>query len=722
MHKLKWTGTITSDLTLNHLQVQKNAQIFSLCSDTISLNTIEIAGKTINSTTVNDFVNIEGLNINNNNNQKSKTTTTATVGLYAGKEGNTLLFREISTDIPTGIIVTQDQNIVQIKTTLGASNIDSEQSNAVDLYSHYDSTSTSFEFKQIVPGTNISFIDHSDYITINSSVTSGLQGTQGPKGIVGFFGVQNEIGFLGSEGFSGIQGRLGFQGLPGQQGLQGSQGQQGSQGTVVSPYQTVSGVIKPISASTIATLSGSSNSVSGTNTVVTSGTSNIVAGTRNIVIGGTTNDNQVSNDNGIISSSSSSIINTCFQNVIFGGTGHSITQQGVSNSQNCVIFGGTLHSIAKTFAGNGFANLIVGGYNHALSGENTCTAIGGTSFLIAGINNTIVGGSSNQANVNLSMTNNFMAGGDSNSINRTAGGGTRVTNNSLLVGGSSHIIQRTFDGSSDGVVILGGFDSTLFNSTRSSILGGTTNIVNTGNSAANAVIGGSSNSVTNATTSSFVGGGSSNIVTAATGGGSRNTFYGSVFAGSSNVVSCSFDGSIFSSSVLGGLSNSVLKSDSSLAMGSSATASAGFNNCFVWSDGAATTSSSVTRQFRTGCAGGAKFFSDDVRTIGVTLNAGASSWSAVSDRNLKENIEKMNHLETLEILMNKIETYQYNFIGNNKEMICYGPMAQNWNLHFGENNNTKSKWIHQGNFIGILFSSIKGLLQHVERLENNLYD
>jgi hypothetical protein len=187
-------------------------------------------------------------------------------------------------------------------------------------------------------------------------------------------------------------------------------------------------------------------------------------------------------------------------------------------------------------------------------------------------------------------------------------------------------------------------------------------------------------------------------------------------AGQSNTIQQTINGTLNRSVIIGGQSNTITNSSDSIAAGASA--SVAHDNCFVWSDGAATTTTTGIRQFIVGAAGGSTFYSNTARTTGVTLAAGASSWSAVSDRNLKENIFPLDHQNTLSNMAN-IEVYKYNFIGNSPDQICYGPMAQEWNPIFGCPMKDPLM-IDQGDILGILLSSVKGLYKRIQNIDERI--
>jgi hypothetical protein len=141
----------------------------------------------------------------------------------------------------------------------------------------------------------------------------------------------------------------------------------------------------------------------------------------------------------------------------------------------------------------------------------------------------------------------------------------------------------------------------------------------------------------------------------------------------------------------------------------------------MFSDGSPT-SSTVIRRFYVGAQGGSIFYSDAARTIGVSLSPGANAWAVVSDRNLKENLVELNHLQTLSKIRS-LKTYRYNFIDRPEKEYYYGTTAQEWREVFGSFPEEKlysekdPLKIDQGDMMGVILSGIKGLLSQIQNLE-----
>jgi hypothetical protein len=277
------------------------------------------------------------------------------------------------------------------------------------------------------------------------------------------------------------------------------------------------------------------------------------------------------------------------------------------------------------------------------------------------VGNAIIAGSSNTINTNQKY--NFINGGTSNNIT----GATHT--GSLIIGGNTNqIISST----SNHCTIIGGQNNTMSSpgsatQNRSVIVGSSSSTIavsTSGNTVSgNIIIGGSSNSITTNTTHNIICGGSSN----------------------------SINGAALSGCFAAGSRCSITHSRN-----------------FMWADGSRNPfASTAANRFMVLATGGSFIYSNSGLTTGVSLAAGASSWASVSDRNQKENIILLDHSETLAKISN-IEFYKYHYKESPKEMVCYGPMAQEWHPFFG----TSAKdplMIDQGDLLGILFSCIKGL-------------
>lgn len=137
---------------------------------------------------------------------------------------------------------------------------------------------------------------------------------------------------------------------------------------------------------------------------------------------------------------------------------------------------------------------------------------------------------------------------------------------------------------------------------------------------------------------------------------------------------------------------------------------------FMFTDRASFTpvNSTAENQFLVRASGGVQFFSDKSMTTGVFLEPGGGAWNTVSDRNLKENIEKVNYLNILEGIR-KIPVTTWNYKTQNDSIRHIGPMAQDFYKEFGLGyDETK---INSIDIDGINMAALKEL----DRLTKELY-
>ncbi len=112
-------------------------------------------------------------------------------------------------------------------------------------------------------------------------------------------------------------------------------------------------------------------------------------------------------------------------------------------------------------------------------------------------------------------------------------------------------------------------------------------------------------------------------------------------------------------------------------------AKANHNGAFVWGDRLPfDKTSSAPNEFNVYCSGGARFFSNSAATTGVLLAAGGGSWSAVSDRASKENVEAVDGRAVLERLVS-MPLSTWNYKAQDDSIRHMGPMAQDFNAALG---------------------------------------
>jgi trimeric autotransporter adhesin len=244
----------------------------------------------------------------------------------------------------------------------------------------------------------------------------------------------------------------------------------------------------------------------------------------------------------------------------------------------------------------------------------------------------------------------------------------------------------------------------------------------TNGSLAAAICGGSGNVIgdTQQSDYSFIGGGfgcSINGLYSVIAGGGDNTVdgnYGTISGGNQNFAEsgCTVSGGTGNQAtgtftvVPGGQDNSASGSHS-FAGGNNAHATNA--NSFVWGDGEGGVNGRVStadRQFLVGCDGGAIFYSSPDTSTGVSLAPGSSAWAAVSDRNAKENLVKLDGKAVL-AKIDRLPIYEYNYKRQDAGQVYRGPVAQEWHALFPSGKDPLR--IDTLDLDGISLAAIKGL-------------
>jgi hypothetical protein len=302
-------------------------------------------------------------------------------------------------------------------------------------------------------------------------------------------------------------------------------------------------------------------------------------------------------------------------------------------TQTHTVIGGGYRNVASggsATVGGGFGNTALsygtvgGGFYNDASGTSSTVGGGGGNFA-AGDLATIGGGGGNYAGVRGST----VSGGELNAAwayNATVGGGFKniaTGNDSTIGGGCNNTVQGT----------------------AATVGGGTFNFA----------VGGST-----------VGGGSLNYATggaATIGGGILNRAVGSF------------------STVIGGFFNGTV-GDYSFAAGRRAVAI--HDGSFVWGDSQDTVvkTSSADNEFNVYASGGVRILTNSAATTGVLLAPGGGSWSSVSDREAKENLELVDARQVLDrVCALPISTWNYK--AQDDSVRHMGPMAQDFHAAFG---------------------------------------
>jgi hypothetical protein len=185
--------------------------------------------------------------------------------------------------------------------------------------------------------------------------------------------------------------------------------------------------------------------------------------------------------------------------------------------------------------------------------------------------------------------------------------------------------------------------------------------------------------------------------------------YDTVGGGSNNAASGGF------ATVPGGFNN-VASGAYSFAAGYNAQATN--TGAFVWSDGTGTPTASVTDNSVTmRASGGFQFFSG-TSTNGVELQPNATSWSSLSDRNVKKNFAPVDG-EAILSKLSQIPIQQWNYQWENDSNTPHiGPMAQDFKSAFYPGRNDRS--ISTLEFDGVELAAIQGLNQKLEEQAGQL--
>jgi uncharacterized coiled-coil protein SlyX len=374
-----------------------------------------------------------------------------------------------------------------------------------------------------------------------------------------------------------------------------------------------------------------------------------------------------------------------------------------------VVGGGDANTVSNYFStvGGGLlnnalgANATVGGGDDNTASGNTATVGGGFADYGTGDYSTVAGGNNNVGSGAYSAVGGGNLNASSGVYSTVAGGyHNAATAFGSAVGGGALNTASSPDGSA---TVGGGYDNTA--SGDSSTVGG--GYLNTASSGYAAVGGGQLNNASGQ--DSVVDGGIGNTNTSTYGticGGAYNycyvNGYETILGGSHNY--CSGD----HATIVGGAGN-LAAGTYSLAAGFEAQAvNAG---SFVWNDSTGTTTySTANNQFMARASGGFIFYTG-TGSGGAQLAAGATSWSAISDRNAKKNFQPVNTEAVLDKLA-AIPIQQWNYKWEkDTDVPNIGPMAQDFKHAFYPGRDDKA--ISTLEFDGVELAAIQGLNQKV---------
>jgi len=146
----------------------------------------------------------------------------------------------------------------------------------------------------------------------------------------------------------------------------------------------------------------------------------------------------------------------------------------------------------------------------------------------------------------------------------------------------------------------------------------------------------------------------------------------------------------------------------SVAIGQRASTN-GFNGAIVLSDQSSTDSvlASAANQFSLRAAGGVRLFTNATKTTGVSLPAGGSSWSVISDVNRKEGFRAIDGEDLLLRLRGvPVTTWRYRDEAD-RSTFHIGPMAQDWHRAFGFTSDDHT--INMSDFDGVNLAGVQAL-------------
>jgi hypothetical protein len=379
-----------------------------------------------------------------------------------------------------------------------------------------------------------------------------------------------------------------------------------------------------------------------------------------------------------------------------GGNNQAGDNAGTSSDANFATVGGGHTNIAGAFSAT-----IAGGAVNTASAP-WATIGGGNWNKVTDQNGTVAGGTNNQA-------------GDND--------GTAEDTNFATVGGgafnASAASYATIAGGENNRILKSAFN---YNPAYATIGGGHANTIEGwgGNSMswglASTISGGENNSV--GENYATISGGVDNIVNgecSTIGGGSGNEvdgdhFFGTISGGEENRI----PGSGLWATIPGGYQNSA-GGFGSFAAGMHAKAN--HSGAFVWSDHQAADFASTKQDevsFR--CLGGARFTSGSGGTNQTIAWApGSSSWTASSDRNLKEKFVEIDPKEVLAKVIS-LPVTEWNFKGYSQRHL--GPVAQDFHALFPLGGS--ETMIDTGDLQGVSLAAIQGLHRLVQEKEGRI--
>jgi len=254
---------------------------------------------------------------------------------------------------------------------------------------------------------------------------------------------------------------------------------------------------------------------------------------------------------------------------------------------------------------------------------------------------------------------------------------------------------------------VGGGERNTASASHSTVGGGSFNM----SSGENSTAGGGENNTASGIAST-VGGGSFN--TASGGGSTVDGGYSNRASGDLSTVGGGYlnTASGAYATIPGGSGN---RADGDYSFAAGRGAKANSQGCFVWGD---STDADVTcnnnDQFIVRASGGVYFYTNGTLTSGVSVPAGGNAWSAVSDRNLKENFAPVDGQEVLARLA-EVPVTAWNYKSQDPAVRHIGPVAQDFYAAFGLGEDDEH--ISTVDADGVALAAIQGLYQLVQEKE-----
>ena len=345
--------------------------------------------------------------------------------------------------------------------------------------------------------------------------------------------------------------------------------------------------------------------------------------------------------------------------------------------------------LANVIGTNSEASTIGGGYDNAIGANSWHSTVGGgiaNNIGTVSAYSTIGGGLANEIGTDSPVCT--VGGGGGNSI------GTN-SHHSTVAGGVGNEIGANSTRSTIG----GGYDNAIGDcSYYSTIAGGYGNAI--GNySYQSAIAGGLSNNIGTSSYSSTIAGGYTNAI-------GTSSPYSTIGGGSANEIAPD----ALYATIPGGRANYA----TNYAFAAGRGAHARHTGSFVWGDSTDSRglASSAADQFTVRASGGVRFFSNGALTSGVKLDPGDTSWSSISDRNVKKHRTPVDGPAVLEKLAAlPVEWWRYQWEADDSPPHL-GPMAQDFKQAFYPGRDDTQ--ISTLEFDGVALAAIQGLNQKVE--------